>query len=165
MEALLDPVDFRKVEEELKNEKFLRVSGMGNNEIYVVNGINSPNTMNEIGRLREFTFRHAGGGTGASKDIDQFDIKKNGYKQLIVWDPHNKYILGGYRFRSFDKDIKIDINQLATGEVYNLSGEFQNEYLQHSIDLGRAFIKPIFQTKQKRKGEREVDDDKFSINL
>ena len=87
MEALIDPVDFRKVEEELKNEKFLRVSGMGNNEIYVVNGINSPNTMNEIGRLREFTFRHAGGGTGSSKAIDQFDFKKNGYKQLIVWVP------------------------------------------------------------------------------
>ena len=158
MEVLIDPVDFRKVEEELKNEKFLRVSGMGNNEIYVVNGINSPNTMNEIGRLRELTFRHAGGGTGASKDIDQFDIKKNGYKQLIVWDPQNKCILGGYRFRSFDKDIKIDINQLATGEVYNLSEEFQNEYLQHSIDLGRAFIMPLFQTKQKRKSLYILDN-------
>ena len=158
MEALIDPVDFRKVEEELKNEKFLRVSRMGKNKIYEVNGITSPFTMNEIGRLRELTFRHAGGGTGASKDIDQFDIKKNGYKQLIVWDPQNKCILGGYRFRSFDKDIKIDINQLATGEVYNLSEEFQNEYLQHSIDLGRAFIKPLFQTKQKRKSLYILDN-------
>ena len=149
MEALIDPVDFRKVEKELKNEKFLRVSGMGNNEIYVVNGINSPNTMNEIGRLREFTFRHAGGGTGASKDIDQYDIKKNGYKQLIVFNPHSKCILGGYRFRSFENDSKIEINHLATGEVYNISEKFQNEYLQHSFDLGRAFIKPDFQTKQK----------------
>ena len=158
MEALLDPVDFRKVDEELKNEKFLRVSRMGNNEIYVVNGINSPNTMNEIGRLREFTFRHAGGGTGASKDIDQFDIKKNGYKQLIVFNPHSKCILGGYRFRSFENDSIIDKNHLATGEVYNISGKFEKEYLYYSIDLGRAFIKPQFQTKQKRKSLYILDN-------
>ena len=128
MEALIDPVDYQFIEKELNIEKFLRGSSMGKNEIYEVNGITSPFTMNEIGRLRELTFRHAGGGTGASKDIDQFDIKKNGYKQLIVWD------------------------------VYNLSEEFQNEYLQHSIDLGRAFIKPLFQTKQKRKNLYILDN-------
>ena len=74
MEALIDPVDYQFIEKELNIEKFLRVSRMGKNEIYEVNGITSPFTMNEIGRLRELTFRHAGGGTGASKDIDQFDI-------------------------------------------------------------------------------------------
>lgn len=158
MEALINPVDNKIIEKELSNEIFLRVSRMGKNEIYVVTGNSRPQVMDEIGRLRELTFRHADGGTGASKDIDQFDIKKNGYKQLIVWDPNEKCILGGYRFRSFEDDSMVDKNHLATGEVYNISGKFKNEYLQHSIDLGRAFIKPDSQTKQKRKSLYILDN-------
>ena len=55
--------------------------------------------MHEVGRVREITFRHAGGGTGKEIDIDEFDTAKiDPQKQLIVWDPENKEIIGGYRF-------------------------------------------------------------------
>ena len=53
----------------------------------------------EIGRLRELSFRNAGGGTGKSYDLDEFDTREEAfYKQLIVWDPEEKKIIGGYRF-------------------------------------------------------------------
>ena len=107
METLINPVDFKIIEKELKNAEFLRISRMGNNELYSVDGGKSPSTIDEIGRLRELTFRHSGGGIGASKDIDNFDMLPNGYKQLVVWDPKERCILGGYRFRSFENDQKI----------------------------------------------------------
>jgi len=158
MEALINPVDCKIIENELKYSEFLRVSRMGNNEIYSVNGGNNPFTMDEIGRLRELTFRQSGGGIGASKDVDNFDKLPNGYKQLVVWDPKEKCILGGYRFRSFENDQNIELQQLATGEVYDISQNFEYDYLQHTIDLGRAFIKPIFQTKQIKKNLHILDN-------
>ena len=54
--------------------------------------------MKEIGRLREIAFRAAGGGTGKSMDIDEYDIMENPYKQLVVWNPEAEEILGGYRY-------------------------------------------------------------------
>jgi len=54
--------------------------------------------MLEVGRLREMAFRDAGAGTGKKVDIDEFDVGDIKYKQLIVWDPKNEEIIGGYRF-------------------------------------------------------------------
>ncbi len=54
--------------------------------------------MREIGRLREIAFRSAGGGTGKACDIDEFDLMEPPCMQLVVWDPENEQILGGYRF-------------------------------------------------------------------
>ena len=70
----------------------------GNNEIYIITHHNSPNVMREIGRLREVTFRHAGGGTGLEIDIDEFDTSSHPYQQLLVWNPEDKEIVGAYRF-------------------------------------------------------------------
>ena len=158
MEILIDPIDSEIIEKEIKNEDFLRTSRFGNNELYVVTGRKSPFTMDEIGRLRELTFRQSGGGIGASKDIDNFDKLPSGYKQLVVWDPKEKCILGGYRFRSFVNDQKIELNNLATGQVYDISSNFEKNYLRHTIDLGRAFIKPAFQIKQIRKNLHILDN-------
>ncbi len=84
---------------ELTSEKLLRKTNNGNNEVYIFDNNNSPALMQEVGRVREITFRHAGGGTGKEIDIDDFDISKiDPQKQLIVWDPENKEIIGGYRF-------------------------------------------------------------------
>ena len=55
-----------------------------------------PNVLKEIGRLREIAFRAAGGGTGQSVDLDEYDLMENPYQQLIVWNPDAEEILGGY---------------------------------------------------------------------
>ncbi len=61
---IIEPVETALIEQELTKERFLRATNKGNNEIYVVTAHNAPNTMREIGRLREIAFRTAGGGTG-----------------------------------------------------------------------------------------------------
>ena len=75
------------IEKELTEDKLLRKTNNGNNLLYVVTHQDSPNIMTEIGRLRELSFRVAGGGTGKEVDIDIYDTMPNPYKQIIVWDP------------------------------------------------------------------------------
>ena len=68
--------------------------------------------MREVGRLREYTFRAAGGGTGKEMDIDAYDIADSPFKQLIVWSPQDKEIVGGYRFLS-GKMVDNIINRVS----------------------------------------------------
>ena len=96
-EEIISPVDKALIKAELTEEKRLRMTNKSNNQIYIITAQDSPHTMQEIGRLREIAFRAAGGGTGKSVDIDEFDTMENPYKQLIVWNPEAEEILGGYR--------------------------------------------------------------------
>ena len=73
METIIDPIDKGKIKLELLKDKFVRTTNNGNKEIYIITHHDSPNTMLELGRLREITFRKAGGGTGKSADIDDYD--------------------------------------------------------------------------------------------
>ena len=98
MEKIIDAIPTEDIIKELTEERFVRKTNFGNNEIYIINAHNAPNTMREIGRLREWAFRESGGGTGKSIDIDEFDTMENPYRQLIVWDPDHEKILGGYRY-------------------------------------------------------------------
>ena len=64
MQPVIYPVNKTKLLAELTEERFIRKTNKGGNEIYSFNAFNSPNLMKEVGRLRELTFRTAGGGTG-----------------------------------------------------------------------------------------------------
>ena len=83
---------------EFTKDKLIRNTNFGNNKIYSITAEDSPAVMREVGRLREVTFRQAGGGTGKECDIDDFATGPHSYKQLIVWDNKRKEILGGYRY-------------------------------------------------------------------
>ena len=98
MQNIIEPVKKNLLKSELKENKFLCKTNKANNEIYVITAHDSPEIMKEIGRLRELSFRSAGGGTGKALDIDNFDTLENPYKQLIVWNPEAEDIVGGYRF-------------------------------------------------------------------
>ena len=98
MEDIIAPVSKELLKAELTEDKRLRMTNRSNNQIYIVTAHDSPHTMQEIGRLREIAFRAAGGGTGKSVDIDEFDVMEHPYKQLIVWNPEAEEILGGYRY-------------------------------------------------------------------
>lgn len=153
MKTVIPPIDSELIEQELTRDKFLRTSNNANNEIYVLTSHDSPNTMLEIGRLREITFRLAGGGTGDEVDIDEFDTCENPYKQLIVWDPQQKDILGGYRY-ILGEDIKPDANgkvTLATSSLFHFSDEFIRDYIPHMIELGRSFVQPAYQSTNRNK--------------
>lgn len=145
---IIAPIDKSLLVNELTKERFLRKTNNGGNEIYVVDYHNSPNVMQEIGRLREITFREAGGGTGKSADIDDYDTAEFPYQQLIVWEPEKQEIIGGYRFLNCNEKIPRDEHgtiKLATRGLFEFSDQFINEYLPYSIELGRSFIQPDYQ--------------------
>ncbi len=161
MKAIIPPIDRDIIENELTEEKFLRYTNNGNNQVYVITDHDSPNIMQEIGRLRELTFRAAGGGTGKEVDIDQFDTSENPYKQLIVWDPGRKEILGGYRYFICDKTLvkNYGVDHLATSRLFDFSEKFQEEYLPYTIELGRSFVQPAYQnTNRNSKGLYALDN-------
>lgn len=145
---IIEPVDPALIEAELTPERFLRNANKGGNKLYVVNAYNAPNTMREIGRLREIAFRSAGGGTGKDCDIDRYDLMEPPCQQLIVWDPESRLILGGYRFIC-GRDIKLDEQgrpRIATSHMFDFSPRFVEEYLPHTLELGRSFVRLEYQS-------------------
>lgn len=157
MEPVIQPIDRKFIVEELTSDKFIRGTRKGDNKLYEITAHNSPYTMNEIGRLREISFRLSGGGTGKAVDIDEFDTHiKTPYKQLIVWDPKDMEIIGGYRYIQC---AGLNIEQMATSELFDFSDEFIKDYLPFTIELGRSFIQPNYQsTNIKRKGLYALDN-------
>ena len=142
MEKIIDPIDRKLLKAELTPERRLRHTNKSNNDIYIVTWQDSPNVLKEIGRLREIAFRVAGGGTGKSLDLDYFDMCENPYKQLIVWNPEDEEIIGGYRYLP-GNEVKIDDKGqpiLATSHMFHFSDEFMNNYMQQTIELGRSFV-------------------------
>lgn len=150
MKPIIQAVAKEKLIAELTTDKFVRKTNYDNNEVYIFSHHDSPNLTREVGRLREESFRDGGGGTGKEIDIDKYDTAEYPYQQLIVWNPHEQEIVGGYRF-IFCKNIPRDANgnvMLATSKLFNFSEKFINEYLPYSIELGRSFVRPEYQSRK-----------------
>ena len=148
MEDIIPEVPVELIKAELTEERKLRRTNKSGNDIYVVTWQDTPNTVREIGRLREIAFRAAGGGTGKSLDLDEFDTCDNPYKQMIVWDPEEEKILGGYRY-ILGKDWDIDENgqpRLATSHMFRFSERFMKDYAPWTIELGRSFVTLEYQS-------------------
>ena len=162
MKNIIDPIPTVKILEELTLDRFIRKTNNGKNEIYILNAFNAPNVMREIGRLREISFRDSGGGTGLDCDFDLFDISGvNYFEQLIVWNPYDKAIVGGYRFLYCDKLKPMDDGRIdtPTGELFRYSEKFVKEYLPYTIELGRSFVQPEYQpSKSLSKGIYSLDN-------
>lgn len=150
MKDIIAPVAPSLIKEELTIERLLRKTNKANNEIYVVNAHNAPHTMREIGRLRELSFRTAGGGSGEATDTDEFDSLDIPYEQLIVWNPEADEIIGGYRF-FYGKNAVIKQNgqpQIAMEHLFDFSPQFIEDYLPYTMEMARAFVQPKYQSSQ-----------------
>lgn len=159
MKKVIPPVDKSLLEKELTEEKFVRYTNNGNNKIYIFSYEDSPNLMREIGRLREITFRDAGGGTGEDTDIDYFDTSEHPFKQLIVWNPEDQEITGGYRFIHGNDTIFDGHVKSPTSKLFNFSDRFTREYWPYTVELGRSFVQPNYQpTMNIRKGMYSLDN-------
>lgn len=148
MEKIIDPVDVRLLKAELTPDKKLCNTNKADNEIYVIDAFDSPNVLREVGRLREVSFRQAGGSSGLSLDLDEFDTMENPYKQIVIWDPEAEAIIGGYRY-ILGPDVKLGPDGqplLATAHMFHFSDHFIKEYLPHVIELGRSFVTPDYQS-------------------
>lgn len=148
MKHVIEPVDRDLLISELTESKFLRPTNKAGNKIYIVTAHDSPNIMREIGRLRELSFRSGGGGTGEEIDTDKYDFLEKPYKQLIVWDPDNQQIIGGYRFLEGSL-VQIGTNgqpEFVMSHLFTFSQRFINDYMPYTIELGRAFVQPDYQS-------------------
>ena len=148
---IIQPVAKELLKSELTPERQLRMTNKSHNEIYIVDAHNAPNVLQEIGRLREIVFREAGGGTGKEVDLDEFDTCENCYKQLIVWNPEEEEIIGGYRYL-LGSDVEFDENGqpiLATSHMFHFSDKFIKDYLPWTIELGRSFVSLEYQNTNK----------------
>ena len=158
---IIPPVDRELLKSELNPETFLRYTNNGNNQIYQVNCHNSPHVIKEIGRLRELTFRAAGGGTGLDCDLDDNDFGVDAYDQLIAWNEEDEEIIAGYRLircKEVGKDAHGEPN-LSTSHYFHFSQQFMDEYLPYTIELGRSFVQPKYQpAKDNRKGLFSLDN-------
>lgn len=147
MERVIEEIPLDLILSELTPERKLRNTNKGDNEIYIVDAHTCPNTMREIGRLRELAFRDGGGGTGLACDIDEFDTMDVPCRQLIVWDPTAQAIIGGYRF-ILGNDVRIEegVPRIATSHLFHFSPRFISEILPRSIELGRSFVRLEYQS-------------------
>ncbi|WP_339923522.1 GNAT family N-acetyltransferase [uncultured Cyclobacterium sp.] len=161
MQDIINPIERDAIKNELISDRFLRYVNNGENEIYLVNQHNAPNVLKEIGRLREISFRAAGGGTGLSLDLDENDTCEKCYDQLIAWNPEDEEIIAGYRLikcsdAGFTENGSVN---LSTAHLFNFSNAFIEDYLPFTIELGRSFVQPNYQPSiDNRKGIFSLDN-------
>ena len=138
-QEIISPVSKELLKSELTRERQLRMTNKSNNEIYVETAHQAPNVMREIGRLRK------------EVDIDEFDTCENCYKQLIVWNPDEEEIIGGYRYL-MGTDWELDDQGqpiLATSHMFHFSKKFLRDYMPYTVELGRSFVSLEYQNVQK----------------
>ena len=148
MKPIIAPVETEILLHELEGH-LLRPSNKAGNLIYDITAHECPNVMREIGRLREISYRAGGGGTGKELDIDDQDIMPRPYHQLIVWDPDNNQIIGGYRYL-FGHEAEIRNGQpfITSAHLFHYSERFIRNYLPNTIEFGRAFVQPMYQKRE-----------------
>jgi putative hemolysin len=145
VEAIIDPIPLDKLLPEivmLKEKYYL----FDSNDYSVLCGptVETPNIMNEIGRLREITFREVGEGTNRSMDTDEFDLYFN---QLIIWDNVNLKIVGAYRVGRGDLIMQqFGVKGFYIQTLFHINPGFY-PILEKSLELGRSFIIKEYQKK------------------
>ena len=101
-----------------------------------------PWCLQEIGRLRELTFRAAGEGTGKASDIDLFDTY---YRHLFVWDAKAEAIVGAYRMGLADDILaRYGKRGLYTQSLFKYGSRVLRT-INPAIELGRSFVRAEYQ--------------------
>ncbi len=114
-------------------------------EVLTARASQIPNTLLEIGRLREITFREVDEGSNKPRDIDEFDLY---YEQLIIWDKEAGQLVGGYRIGRGDFIYRsYGVKGFYISSLFKFSKPFY-PILQQSAELGRAYIIPEYQRKR-----------------
>lgn len=153
MTPIIHPVETALIERELEGH-LLRPSNKAGNLIYDITAHECPNTMREIARLRELSYRDGGGATGNEMDIDEMDTMTKPYHQLIVWDPDHRQIIGGYRYLC-GSEVELRPNKqgeqqpfITSAHLFHYSERFIREFLPYTIEFGRAFVQPDYQKRE-----------------
>jgi putative hemolysin len=110
--------------------------------VYLVRANETPRMLQEIGRLREVTFRRAGEGTGKQRDLDRFDRY---YWHVLLWNKTKRELVGAYRAGN-TAEILADrgLNGLYTSTLFRYDARVF-EKLGPALELGRSFVRPEYQ--------------------
>jgi putative hemolysin len=134
------PVNKKELKNALKDAKKLGET-LDNKKIYLYEYKKDQTILKEIGRLREYTFRKVGEGTGSKIDIDSYDYY---YKHIVLWDEDNLEIVGSYRIGVGNQIASDDkLGGFYSNTLFDYSKEFE-KYLPDSIELGRSFVQPKY---------------------
>lgn len=115
----------------------------GSNQVFLSAPNQSPSLLNEIGRLREITFRAVGEGSGKDRDLDSFDSE---YYHLILWDSEAKCIAGAYRL-GMGPDLHKRPGYHSILYDFYRKNEHTEGILKEAMLMGRAFVVPRYQQK------------------
>ena len=139
VKKIVEPVSVAVMEAEVASllaaDKRLLISK--NYEVYLAPAADIPNILEEIGRLREITFREVGEGTNNAIDLDEYDTY---YHHMFLWDNQAKKLAGAYRMGLGDhiyRDHGIDGFYLQS--LFRFEPELY-DMMSKSIEMGRAFI-------------------------
>lgn len=144
-EAIPSPIEINVLIDEVKSIQEQKCYSQQNFELYISTADKIPNIINEIGRLRELTFRLIGEGTNKSRDLDEFDLY---YHHLFLWDNIENRIVGAYRLGK-GSEIMSEYGRKGfyTKSLFKYSNKF-NPILNQTIELGRSFVVPDYQNKR-----------------
>jgi putative hemolysin len=135
------PQERRAIKEELKQSELLGQTGDGK-KIYLYDFKAGSPVMNEIGRLRELTFRQVGEGTGKKRDLDRYD---RDYRHLVLWDENDLEIAGAYRLGEVKHILsKEDSRGIYSEELFEYDHSKMAPYFEQGIELGRSFVSPKY---------------------
>lgn len=139
--AIAQAEDRRYIKQELKESQLLGSTKDGK-KIYLYEwSQNSSSLLNEIGRLREISFRQVGEGVNKKRDIDKYDRY---YKHIVLWDDEDLEVVGAYRIGVTSEIVATFVTDaLYTNTLFEHTKHF-NQYLNNSIELGRSFVQPKY---------------------
>lgn len=139
--CIAHPENRQELKKELLQGKLLGCTS-DNKQIYLIEYHKDSALMREIGRLREFTFRKVGEGTGKKRDIDSYDVY---YQHIVLWDDDELELVGAYRLGESETIMQLDSKEQGfyTASLFDFNEGF-HPYLQNSIELGRSFVQPKY---------------------
>ena len=115
-----------------------------NYDVYLCNANNIPHIIQEIGRLREITFREVGEGTNHKIDLDEYDVY---YSHLFIWDRDAKMIVGAYRVGKGDEIYyRYGSKGFYISNLFTIKSGF-HDVMKNGLELGRSFVRKEYQQK------------------
>ena len=137
--SIIRPQDRQTIRAELKQAEILGQTS-DNKIILLFDYRDNSVVLDEIGRLREITFRAVGEGTGRRKDTDHFDQY---YRHLILWDDNDLEIVGAYRLGEIWKWPQRDSALLYSSSLFDYS-DTATTLFDGGLELGRSFVQPQY---------------------
>jgi putative hemolysin len=139
-ECIAHPESRQLIKQELKQGERIGTTS-DSKHIYLIEAEYAPVLLNELGRLREYSFRKVGEGSGRKKDIDRYD---DYYQHLVLWDDDALEVVGAYRIGECNWILSwLGKEGLYINELCYLR-EACDEYFEDAIELGRSFVQPKY---------------------